>query len=145
MATGRRLEILMVEDNAGDVWLAREAMKDWDAPNRLHVVTDGVQAMDFLNRRPPFGEAPRPDLILLDLNLPRMSGKEVLESVKSDPEFRRIPVIILTTSKAQSDIVESYDLHANAYIAKPVDLDKFYEATRSLQEFWFQVAKLPPG
>ena len=137
------IEVLLVEDNPADVRLTREAFRDGKIRNQLNVVSDGIQAMDFLERQPPYEEAPRPDLILLDLNLPRMSGREVLERVKGDPDLRRIPVVILTTSEADKDILESYNLHANSYIVKPIGFDNFLEVTREIEQFWLSVVKLP--
>ena len=137
------IEVLLVEDNPADVRLTREAFRDGKIRNQLSVVSDGIQAMDFLKRQPPYEEAPRPDIILLDLNLPRMSGREVLERVKGDPDLRRIPVVILTTSEADKDILESYDLHANSYIVKPIGFDNFLEVTREIEQFWLTVVKLP--
>jgi len=142
--TLRAIEILMVEDNPGDVRLTREALKGGKVWNQLHVVEDGVAALDFLHRRAPHADAPRPDLILLDLNLPRVDGREVLQEIKSDPELRRIPVVVLTTSQADEDIVRSYNLHANAYVTKPVDFDRFIAAVRQIDEFFVSVVKLPP-
>ena len=137
------IEVLLVEDNPADVRLTREAFRDGKIRNQLSVVSDGIQAMDFLKRQPPYEKAPRPDIILLDLNLPRMSGREVLERVKSDPDLRRIPVVILTTSEADKDVLESYDLHANSYIVKPIGFDNFLEVTREIEQFWLTVVKLP--
>ena len=137
------IEVLLVEDNPADVRLTREAFRDGKIRNQLSVVSDGIQAMDFLKRQPPYEGAPRPDIILLDLNLPRMSGREVLERVKGDPDLRRIPVVILTTSEADKDILESYDLHANSYIVKPIGFDNFLEVTREIEQFWLSVVKLP--
>ncbi|WP_331766692.1 response regulator [Embleya sp. NBC_00896] len=140
--TARPIEVLLVEDDPGDVLLTREAFEG-KIGNTLHVVGDGVEALDFLYRRGGHGDAPRPDLILLDLNLPRCDGREVLESIKSDPELRRIPVVVLTTSSAEEDILRSYDLHANAYITKPVDVDGFVAAIRRIDEFYLTIVKLP--
>lgn len=137
------IEILLVEDNAGDVQLTREAFEEAKVRNRLHVVCDGVEAMRFLRQEGPYAEQPRPDLVLLDLNLPRKSGLEVLAEVKTDPELRQIPVVVLTTSQAETDITQSYSRYANAYISKPVDLDKFLEVVRSLEHFWLAVVRLP--
>ncbi len=141
---GRPVEILLVEDNAGDVRLTREALKDAKVVNNLSVVGDGEEAMRFLRRQGPFQSAPRPDLILLDLNLPRKDGREVLEEIKSDPSLMVIPVVVLTTSKAEEDVVRSYRLHANCYIAKPVDFNRFMEVVRQLENFWLAVVRLPP-
>ena len=139
----RPIEILMVEDNPGDVRLTREALKGGKVLNRLHVVEDGVAALDFLYRRPPHQSAPRPDLILLDLNLPKMDGREVLEALKADERLRAIPVVVLTTSEAEEDVVRSYSLHANAYVTKPVDFDKFIHVVRQIDEFFVEVVRLP--
>jgi chemotaxis family two-component system response regulator Rcp1 len=140
----RPIEILMVEDNPGDVRLTVEALKEGKVRNNFHTVEDGVEAMAFLRRQGRYAEAPRPDLILLDLNLPKMNGREVLAEIKDDPELRRIPVVILTVSKAEQDIIKSYNLHANCYINKPVDLDQFLEVVKSIENFWLTVVMLPP-
>lgn len=140
----RPMEILLVEDNPGDVRLTKEAFKDAKVANRLSVVDDGEKALEFLFRRGPFAQAPRPDLILLDLNLPRKDGREVLSVIKNDADLRRIPVVILTTSKAEEDIIRTYNLHANCYLAKPVGLDSFLEVIRSIEEFWLVFVRLPP-
>lgn len=139
------IEILLVEDNAGDVQLTREAFEEAKVRNRLHVVSDGVEALQFLRQEGAFAAQPRPDLVLLDLNLPRKSGLEVLTEIKQDPELRQIPVVVLTTSQAEADIAQSYNRYANAYITKPVDLDKFLEVVRSLEHFWLAVVRLPTG
>ncbi|WP_284617150.1 response regulator [Aquabacterium humicola] len=139
----RAIEILMVEDNPGDVRLTREAFKDGRVWNRLHVVEDGLLAMDFLYRRPPFEEAPRPDIILLDLNLPRMDGREVLAAIKSDPALRIIPVVVLTTSQAEEDVLRAYHLNANCYVTKPVDLEQFIRIVQAIEDFWLTVVRLP--
>lgn len=139
------IEILLVEDSPGDVRLTREALLEARVANRLHVAPNGVEAMEFLKRKGKHQSAPTPDLVLLDLNLPRMDGREVLEQMKSDSELRRIPVIILTTSDAEADILRSYDLHANCYLVKPVDVDRFFEQVRSIEGFWLSVVKLPPS
>jgi len=141
----RPLEILMVEDSAADVRLTREAFKEGKILNHLSVVKDGVEAMAFLRRREPYADAPRPDLVLLDLNLPRKDGREVLAEVKADPDLRRIPIVILTTSRAEMDIVKSYNLHANCYVVKPVELDQFFEVIRTIEHFWLVAVTLPPG
>lgn len=143
-SSGSPIEILLVEDNPGDVELTRNALQRAKVRNALHVVEDGEEAMAFLRREGEYAQAPRPDVILLDLNLPRMDGREVLAEVKSDPELMNIPVVVLTTSSAEQDIVRSYRLHANCYITKPVDLDQFIEVVRSIQDFWLTVVKLPP-
>ena len=137
------IEILLVEDNPGDVRLTREALRENKVNNNLHVAVDGVDALDFLFRRGKYVDAPHPDLVLLDLNLPKKNGREVLAEVKADPLLRRIPVVILTTSDAEQDIFASYDLHANCYITKPVDLDRFIDVVKSIEGFWLCVVKLP--
>jgi chemotaxis family two-component system response regulator Rcp1 len=142
---GTPIQVLLVEDNPGDVRLTREAFKDAKVHLEMHVVNDGVEAIDFLNRRGNYARSPRPDLILLDLNLPRKDGRDVLAEVKADPSLKSIPVVILTTSASDVDIESSYLLHANCYISKPVDLDGFLTVVRSIDSFWFSVVKLPPG
>jgi two-component system, chemotaxis family, response regulator Rcp1 len=137
------IEILLVEDNPGDARLTREALRDSKMQNNIHVVDDGVKAMQFLLRQPPYENAPRPDIILLDLNLPRKDGREVLSDIKSDEELRRIPVVILTTSDDEEDVLRSYDLHANCYITKPVDFNRFITIVKSIESFWFSIVKLP--
>ena len=139
----RPIEVLLVEDNPGDVRLTQEALKEGRVINHLNVVRDGVEATDFLWRRGKYTSAPRPDLILLDLNLPRKTGNEVLQEIKTDPSLRRIPVMILTTSKAEQDLHQAYNLHANCYIAKPVDLDQFLDVVRSIEHFWLTIVTLP--
>ena len=141
---GRAVEILLVEDNPGDVRLTQEAFNDAKVWNHLHVVGDGEEALAFLHNEGQYTSAPHPDLILLDLNLPKKDGREVLEQVKNDPLTKRIPVVVLTTSKEERDIVETYNLHANCYITKPVDLEQFNTIVRYLDNFWFSVVKLPP-
>lgn len=143
MIAGEPVRILLVEDNPGDVRLTKEALREGKVRNDLHVVGDGEEAMAFLRRGDHHADAPRPDLILLDLNLPKKDGREVLEELKVDPEFRRIPVVVLTSSKAEEDILRSYDLHANAYITKPVDLDQFIGVVKAVEDFWFTVVRLP--
>ena len=138
------IDILLVEDNPGDVRLTQEALKDAKVLNEVFVVQDGVKAMQFLHRKGSFSNVPMPDLILLDLNLPRKDGREVLAEIKQDPKLKHIPVVILTTSKADEDIIRTYNLHANAYITKPVDLNRFIEIIHTLEEFWFSIVKLPP-
>lgn len=137
------IEILLVEDNPGDIRLTKEALKDSKVNNRLNVVQDGVEAMTFLRRQGQYTNAPRPDIILLDLNLPRKDGRAVLEEIKEDTELRRIPVVILTTSDDDHDILRSYDLHANCYITKPLDLKQFVTIVKTIENFWFQIVKLP--
>jgi len=140
---GRPVEILLVEDNPGDVRLTAEALQDGKVWNRLSVAPDGVEALAFLRRKGTHVAAPRPDVILLDLNLPKKDGREVLAEIKSDTDLRRIPVVILTTSKAEEDIVKTYDLHANCYITKPVDLEQFLSVVKAIEDFWLCVVKLP--
>jgi len=137
------IEVLLVEDDAGDVVMTREALDEGKVLNRLHVVGDGVEALEFLRREGEYAEAPRPDLILLDLNLPRRDGRQVLAEVKGDPELRRIPIVVLTTSEAEEDILRSYDLHANAYVTKPVDFDRFVAVIQQIDEFFISVVRLP--
>jgi CheY-like chemotaxis protein len=137
------IEVLLVEDDPGDVLLIREAFEDNKVANRLHVVADGVEAIEFMRQSGEHAEAPRPDLVLLDLNLPRKDGREVLAEVKNDDELRSIPVVVLTTSQAEEDVLRSYDLHANAYVTKPVDFDRFIEVVRQIDEFFVTVVKLP--
>jgi two-component system, chemotaxis family, response regulator Rcp1 len=137
------IEILLVEDSPGDVRLTREALRDAKVHNNLHVAPDGVDATSFLWRRDKHAEAPRPDLILLDLNLPKKGGRELLEEIKQDPGLMSIPVVILTTSAAEEDILRSYQLHANCYITKPVDLDQFLKVVKSIDNFWLAIVKLP--
>ena len=140
----RAIEILMVEDNPGDVRLTLEALKDHKVWNELHVVEDGVAALDFLFRRPPHEHAPRPDLVLLDLNLPKKDGREVLAAIKGDEQLRAIPVVILTTSQAEEDVVRAYQLSANCYVTKPVDFDQFTRIVQAIEHFWLTVVTLPP-
>jgi len=140
---GRPIEILLVEDNPGDVRLTIEALKEGKVHNRLSVAKDGVEALAFLRREETYANAARPDLILLDLNLPRKDGREVLAEIKEDPVLRRIPVVVLTTSKAEEDILRTYDLHANCYITKPVDLEQFISVVKSIDDFWLSVVRLP--
>lgn len=145
--TGQAIDVLLVEDDPGDELMTREAFEFNKVGNTLHVVRDGEEALDFLYRRGAHAEAVRPDLILLDLNLPKYDGRQVLETIKNDPDLADIPVVILTTSGAEEDIVRSYKLHANAYVTKPVDLDQFIAAVRQIDEFFVQVVRLPsrPG
>jgi two-component system, chemotaxis family, response regulator Rcp1 len=140
---GRAIEILLVEDNLGDARLTQEALREARVSNRMSHVRDGVEAMAFLRREGAFTRAPRPDLILLDLNLPRKDGREVLAEIKGDDRFRRIPVVVLTVSQADEDILRAYNLNANCYIAKPVDLDQFIKVVRSIEDFWLTIVKLP--
>ena len=140
---GRPIEILLVEDNPGDVRLTIEALKDGKVSNRLHVAKDGVEALAFLRQERAFADAPRPDVILLDLNLPKKDGREVLEEIKADEHLRRIPVVVLTTSDSEQDILHTYNLHANCYITKPVDLEQFIGVVRGIEDFWLTVVKLP--
>ena len=139
------VEILLVEDNPGDVRLTKEALKDGKMQNNLNIVGDGEEAMAFLKRQGPYAHAPRPDLILLDLNLPKKDGRETLVEIKQEESLKRIPVVILTTSTAEKDILKTYDLHANCYINKPVDFDQFINVVRSIEDFWFTIVKLPRG
>ena len=138
------VKILLVEDNPGDVRLTREAFKENKVLNELHVVKDGVAAMAFLRREGEYADAPHPDLILLDLNLPKKDGREVLAEIKADDDLRTIPVVVLTTSENESDVFTMYNLHANCFITKPVDLDRFIDVVRSVEEFWLTVVRLPP-
>ena len=142
-ASGRPAEVLLVEDNPADVRLTREAMKEGRLLNNMHVVNDGEAAMAFLLRKPPYENAPRPDLVLLDLNMPKKNGREVLAEMKALPELRSIPVVVLTTSKAEEDIFKTYQLHANCYITKPVDLEKFIMVVQQINQFWLSVVSLP--
>lgn len=139
------IEILLIEDNPGDADLAREALDGSKVRNTLHVVGDGVEAMNFLRRTGSHASAPRPDLILLDLNLPKKDGREVLAEVKSDADLKRIPVVILTTSNDEADILRTYNLHANCFITKPIDLNQFIKVVRSIEDFWLCIVKLPNG
>lgn len=139
----KAIDILLVEDNSGDVRLTREALKEGKVFNSLHVVGDGIEALAFLRHEGQYAKSAHPDIILLDLNLPRMDGRELLAKIKTDPDLRRIPVVILTTSKAEEDIIKTYDLHANCYITKPVDIDCFIKVVKSVEEFWFTIVKLP--
>ncbi|MBF0625235.1 MAG: response regulator [Magnetococcales bacterium] len=138
------MDILLVEDNPGDVDLTREALLESKLHINLHVVGDGEAALDYLNQRGAYGDAIRPDLVLLDLNLPRRDGREVLEEIKSHPTLKTLPVVVLSTSNAQDDILRSYALHANCFITKPVDLEQFFLVVKSIEQFWFTVVKLPP-
>ena len=136
-------EILLVEDNPGDVRLMKEAFRETKVEKNLTVINDGVKALAFLKKQLPYQNATRPDMILLDLNLPKKHGQEVLQEIKSDPNLRRIPVVILTTSKAEQDILKTYDLHANCYISKPVDLEKYIKVIRTIEDFWLTIVNLP--
>ncbi|HIY41803.1 MAG TPA: response regulator [Candidatus Nocardiopsis merdipullorum] len=137
------IEVLLVEDDPGDVLMTQEAFEEHKVGNRLHVVPDGVEALRFLRREDEFADAPRPHLILLDLNLPRKDGREVLEEIKSDDELAHIPVVVLTTSEAEEDVVRSYRLHANAYVPKPVDFDQFIQVVRKIDDFFVTIVRLP--
>jgi chemotaxis family two-component system response regulator Rcp1 len=139
------IDILLIEDNPGDADLAREALGNSKLHNDLCVVGDGVEAMDYLRRKGKYAQAPRPDLILLDLNLPKKDGREVLAEIKADPDLKRIPVVILTISKDEEDILKSYNLHANCYITKPIDLTQFLKVVKSIEDFWLTIVKLPPN
>ena len=142
---GRPIEILLVEDSPSDTDLTLEALKDFKVRNHVSVVEDGVMALQFLRREGPYAEAPRPDLIMLDLNLPRKDGREVLAVIKADDDLKTIPVVVLTTSRADQDIQRAYQLNANCYITKPVDFNQFLEVVRSIEAFWLFVATLPPA
>ena len=137
------VEILLVEDNPGDVDLTLEALEEAKLRNNVHVARDGVEAMEFLHRLGDRADAPRPDLVLLDLNMPRKDGREVLRDMKEHPDLRRIPVVVLTTSEAEQDVLDAYDYRANAYIVKPVDFEQFFRTVRSLEDFWLTVVRLP--
>jgi chemotaxis family two-component system response regulator Rcp1 len=139
----RPIEILLVEDNPGDVRLTKESLHDAKVHNHMAVATDGFEAMAFLRREGAFAGVTRPDLILLDLNLPRMNGFEVLDAIKEDPDLKRIPVVVLTTSQAEQDIIQSYNLYANAYVTKPVDLEQFIKVIRAIEGFWLEIVQLP--
>ena len=142
---GAPVEILLVEDNPADVRLTQEALKEGTVYNNLHWAKDGVEALEFLHRRGKYAAAPRPDIILLDLNLPKKDGREVLEEIKRDETLKRIPVVVLTTSKAEEDVLRTYNLHANCYVTKPVDLEKFIVVVRSIDVFWLTIVTLPPN
>ena len=144
MTRGPMIDILLVEDNPADVRLTEEALKEASAQTRLHVARDGLEALRFLRREEEHAGAPRPDLVLLDLNLPGLHGSSVLEQVKADPELRRIPVVILTTSPSEDDIINAYDHHVNSYIRKPVDLDQFLAVLRAIDQYWLGSVALPP-
>jgi two-component system, chemotaxis family, response regulator Rcp1 len=138
------IDILVVEDNPGDARLIMEVLKSNKIHNSLHIVKDGVEAMDFLHKTGEFAGVPRPDLIFLDLNLPRKDGREVLAEIKADNQFKQIPVVVMTMSQAEEDILKSYSLHANCYVTKPIDLDQFVKVVESIEDFWFSLVKLPP-
>ena len=140
---GRPAEVLLVEDSPGDVRLTREALKEGKVRNNLSVVSDGVEAMEFLRREGKYKDAPRPDIVLLDLNMPRKDGREVLAEMKGDEALKRIPVVVLTTSEAEQDILRTYDLHANCYLTKPVDLEQFISIVKSVEDFWLTIVQLP--
>jgi two-component system, chemotaxis family, response regulator Rcp1 len=142
---GKPIDILLVEDNPGDARLALESLKESKIRNTLHWVQDGLEAMKFLHRQGSYENAPRADLILLDLNMPKMDGREVLAEIKSDDELKRIPVVIFTISKAEEDILKAYDLHANCYITKPLDLNRFLKVIQSIEDFWLTIVRLPKG
>ncbi|MFH0733047.1 MAG: response regulator [bacterium] len=144
ITSGYPVEILLVEDNPGDVKLTQLALLETKVNNNLHVATDGLEAMEFIYKKGKYSDAPRPDIILLDLNLPKKDGREVLEEIKKDENFKRIPIVILTSSKAEEDIIKSYNLHANCYITKPLDLLQFLEIIKSIENFWLTIVKLPP-
>ncbi len=140
---GRSINILLVEDNPGDVRLTEEALKEGKVNNSLSVARDGAEALAFLHKEGEFKGKPTPDLILLDLNLPKLNGPEVLQRIKDEPDLKRIPVVVLTTSTAEQDVLKSYDLNANCFITKPVDLDQFFKVIRTIDEFWLNVVRLP--
>ena len=142
--TGNLIHILLVEDSPTDVMLTREAMDQYKIANPLEIVEDGIEAMEYLRQEGRFKDAPRPGLVILDLNLPRKNGREVLYEMKSDPHLRNIPVVVLTTSKSEEDVIKSYCLHANCYITKPVDFARFIDVVRMINDFWFGVVTLPP-
>jgi two-component system, chemotaxis family, response regulator Rcp1 len=139
----RPVEILLVEDNPADIRLTQEGLKEGKVANRLHAVTDGKEALDFLHRRGAHSDAPRPDVILLDLNLPGIDGHAVLKQIKGDPALRAIPVVIVTSSEAESDVVRSYEEHANCFISKPIDFEGFLRVVHAVEDFWFTVVRLP--
>lgn len=143
--SGNAIRILLVEDNPADVRLTMEALKEAKIANGLKVVKDGVEALEYLRKQGRYRDATLPDLILLDLNLPRMDGREVLAQIKADPKLSRIPIVILTTSKAEEDVIRTYELHANCYVTKPVDFEQFAQVVKSIEHFWFEVVKLPPN
>ncbi len=140
---GRPVDILLIEDNPGDVRLTQEALRDGKVWNNFHQVPDGIEALAFLRQEGKYADSPRPDLILLDLNLPKKDGREVLAEIKSHPDLAMIPVVVLTTSRAEEDVLKSYGLHANCYIVKPIDLDQFIHVVQSIESFWLCIVKLP--
>ena len=142
---GRPVQMLLVEDNPGDVRLTKENLRDAKIMVKLHVVGDGVEAMAFLHQEGKYASAPCPDLVLLDLNLPKKDGREVLAEIKQDPDLRRIPVVVLTISSAEEDVLKSYNLHANAYVTKPLNLEQFGKITKAIKDFWLTIVKLPPN
>lgn len=142
--TGTAVEILLVEDNPGDRALAVEALRDSKINNHLHVAVDGEEAMNFLNKSGNFRNAETPDIVFLDLNLPKKDGREILAEIKNNPRLKSIPVVVLTTSSAEEDIIRSYDLHANCYISKPLDFNQFVKVVKSIEDFWLTIVKLPP-
>ena len=143
LGTGTPVEILLVEDNLDDVFLTQEALRESKISNNLSVAGDGLQALDFLRREGAYSDAPRPDIVLLDLNLPKKDGRWVLEQIKTDDRLKHLPVVIMTTSRAEHDVLKSYRLHANCYVTKPVDFDEFISIVHSIEEFWFTVVRLP--
>ena len=148
MTTNNRskiIDILLIEDSSTDVLMIREALSEVKLLNKIHVAEDGVEALDFLHKRGKFASSPRPNLILLDLNLPRKNGREVLAEIKTDKDLKRIPVVVLTTSSTKEDILRSYDLHVNCYVVKPVEFDSFVKAVQSIQHFWSSTVSLPPA
>jgi CheY-like chemotaxis protein len=145
MKASKPIEILLVEDNPGDVRLTRESLHDAKVNNNMIVAGDGIEALACLRQEGQYAHTARPDLILLDLNLPRMNGFEVLDAIKEDPDLKRIPVVVLTTSQAEQDIIQSYNLYANAYVTKPVDLEQFIKVIKSIEGFWLEIVKLPNG
>ncbi len=142
--SGSRVEILLIEDNPGDVRLTKLALRGGKILNNINVVMDGAEAMDYLLRKGKYSDATRPDLIILDLNLPKKDGRQVLKEIKDNESLRRIPIVVLTTSRDEQDVLKSYNLHANAYITKPLDLDQFIDVVRSIETFWVSVVRLPP-
>jgi len=143
--SGKSIDILLVEDNPGDARLAHEALKESKVKNTIYTVEDGVEAMSFLRMEGRYAGSPRPDLVLLDLNLPRKDGREVLAEIKNDENLKSIPVVILTVSKAEEDVLKTYNLHANCYITKPIDLNQFIKVVKSIEDFWLTIVKLPPA